>query len=121
MGNHDDEVADMAAAAALMRSRNKRVVCLLGHSKGGTNVVQYAATIGDIANVINLAGRFDVKAGVMQRVRSVLINQNSNLAWLMALQRLHKISILLFYSLVWVASLVIAVRRGYNGQAQSFS
>ena len=31
MGNHEDEVADMACAVDFLRSRGKRVVCLLGH------------------------------------------------------------------------------------------
>ena len=31
MGNHEDEVADMACAVDFQRSRGKRVVCLLGH------------------------------------------------------------------------------------------
>jgi len=69
MGNHDDEVADMAAAADFLRKeKGLTVVALLGHSKGGTNVIKYAATVGDIPNMINLSGRFCVRDGTLQRV-----------------------------------------------------
>ena len=34
MGNHADEVQDMADAVAFMRSQGRRVVCLLGHRCG---------------------------------------------------------------------------------------
>lgn len=69
MGNHDDEVADMGAAAEFMRKEHgQTVVALLGHSKGGTNVIQYAAEVGDIPKIINLSGRFFVRQGVLQRV-----------------------------------------------------
>ena len=69
MGNHDDEVADMQAAAEFMRNEHgQMVIALLGHSKGGTNVIQYAAQLGDIPKVINLSGRFFVRQGVLQRV-----------------------------------------------------
>ncbi len=71
MGNHDDEVADMAAAAEFLRKeKGLTVLALLGHSKGGTNVIKYAAERGDIPNMINLSGRFCVRDGVLQRVRS---------------------------------------------------
>lgn len=68
MGNHDDEVADIAAAVGFMREQGKNVVCVLGHSKGGTNIIQYAAQIGDVPKIINLSGRFCVLEGVKQRV-----------------------------------------------------
>jgi Serine aminopeptidase, S33 len=69
MGNHDDEVADMAAAAEYLRKeKGATVLALLGHSKGGTNVIKYAAERGDIPNMINLSGRFCVRDGVLQRV-----------------------------------------------------
>ena len=69
MGNHDEEVADMAAAAEFLRKEKKlTVLALLSHSKGGTNVIKYAAEIGDIPNMINLSGRFCVRDGVLQRV-----------------------------------------------------
>ncbi len=63
------QVADMHAAVQLMRSMGKRVLCLLGHSKGGINVVLYGARHGDVPKMVNLSGRFRVREGVLQRVR----------------------------------------------------
>lgn len=67
MGNHEDEVADMAAAVAFMHSIGKRVVCLLGHSKGGINAVMFAARHHDVPKIINLSGRFRTREGTLQR------------------------------------------------------
>lgn len=68
MGNHDEEVADMVAAVTFVRSTlGKRVLCVVGHSKGGTNVMQYAATVGDVPCIVNLAGRFRVREGTFKR------------------------------------------------------
>ena len=68
MGNHEEEVDDMKCAVKFMMSRGKRVSCLVGHSKGGTNALMYAATVGDIPAILILAGRFHVRAGLFQRV-----------------------------------------------------
>ena len=39
----------------------------VGHSKGGNVVVLYAAEYDDVPCVVNLAGRFDMKRGVVER------------------------------------------------------
>jgi solute carrier family 25 (adenine nucleotide translocator) protein 4/5/6/31 len=39
------------------------VAGLLGHSKGGTDVVLYAAKYDDIPRVVNVSGRFDNQRG----------------------------------------------------------
>lgn len=67
MGNHGEEVSDIHHAVQLLQSQGKNVTCLLGHSKGGTNVLKYAAEWGDVPRVINLAGRFRVQEGLEQR------------------------------------------------------
>lgn len=67
MGNHADEVDDIHCAIEYLRQQNFRVVCLLGHSKGGTNVIKYAADFGDVPLVINLAGRFKPMNGLEKR------------------------------------------------------
>lgn len=71
MGNHAEEVGDMQAAAAFMRTHGKEPTCLVGHSKGGTNVLRYAALVGDIPQVVWLAGRFRVREGTLQRVSCI--------------------------------------------------
>lgn len=68
----------MAAAVEFMAARGKRVLCLLGHSKGGINVVLYGArhcggagggSSGALAlpKLVNLSGRFCTRDGVLQR------------------------------------------------------
>ena len=60
MGNHNDEVADIHAAVTFLRGEGEYVAGVLGHSKGGCNVVKYAAEYGNECppRIINLAGRF---------------------------------------------------------------
>ena len=68
MGNHEDEVQDMQAASSFLRDQGRRVLALVGHSKGGTNVLRHAALVGDIPRVVWLAGRFRVRDGTLARV-----------------------------------------------------
>lgn len=70
IGNHDDEVDDAHVAVGELAMRGFRVVCLLGHSKGGFNALFYAATHRDVPSVVCLSGRFRVRVGLMQRVRA---------------------------------------------------
>ncbi|KDD76717.1 hypothetical protein H632_c128p0 [Helicosporidium sp. ATCC 50920] len=67
IGNHDDEVDDAHVAVGELAMRGFRVVCLLGHSKGGFNALFYAATHRDVPSVVCLSGRFRVRVGLMQR------------------------------------------------------
>lgn len=68
MGNHEEEVGDIKSAVDFLRQeKGLNVTCILGHSKGGTNVVKYAAEIGDVPKVINLAGRFQPMNGLEKR------------------------------------------------------
>lgn len=70
MGNHEEEVADYVAAAAALRTLGREVLCLLGHSKGGINVLLYASRYDDIPLIVDLSGRFKVRDGVLQRFGS---------------------------------------------------
>ncbi len=68
MGNHEEEVDDIKCAVRFMTSRGRCVSCLIGHSKGGTNALMYAATVGDIPAILILSGRYCVREGLLQRV-----------------------------------------------------
>lgn len=46
-----------------LRAQRKKVSGLVGHSKGGTGVILYAAAYNDIPLVVNIAGRFDNMKG----------------------------------------------------------
>mmetsp|Transcript_3702 Transcript_3702/g.7569 ORF Transcript_3702/g.7569 Transcript_3702/m.7569 type:complete len:344 (-) Transcript_3702:2127-3158(-) len=68
MGNHEEEVRDIKSAVDFLRhDKGMNVICVLGHSKGGTNVLKYAAEIGDVPKMINLAGRFQPMNGLEKR------------------------------------------------------
>lgn len=68
MGNHEEEVQDMRDAVDFLQgSLGKRVVCLLGHSKGGTNALMFASRHHDVPKIVNLAGRFKCREGTLQR------------------------------------------------------
>lgn len=78
MGNHAEEVSDIHHAVQLLQSLGKTVTCLLGHSKGGTNVLKYASEWGDVPRVINLAGRFRVQDGLEQRFGKDILERLRN-------------------------------------------
>lgn len=75
MGNHADEVDDIRCAAEFLRGEGYRVVCLLGHSKGGTNILKYCSDHGDIPRAINLAGRFQPINGLDQRFGASILEK----------------------------------------------
>lgn len=81
MGNHHDEVADIHAAVTHMRDSGYDVVCVLGHSKGGCNVIKYAHDFPDDCppRIINLAGRFcPGKASLEKRFGAGILERLQN-------------------------------------------
>ena len=52
----------------LEQQLGRRVVAMLGHSKGGTDVLLYAAKYNDVPCVVNLAGRYELQRGVLERL-----------------------------------------------------
>lgn len=60
----------MEAAVSYLQSRGKRVTGLLGHSKGGTEVILYAArhdADGSKMRIVNVCGRCHLKQGIERR------------------------------------------------------
>ena len=51
-----------------LRASGRSVGAILGHSKGGTDVVLYASKHGDVPRVVNVSGRCDLKSGVVERL-----------------------------------------------------
>jgi uncharacterized protein len=45
----------------LRTTLGREVLCIVGHSKSGNNVLLYAAKYDDVPLVVNLAGRFHMK------------------------------------------------------------
>jgi pimeloyl-ACP methyl ester carboxylesterase len=58
--NYDEELDDLRSVVAYLRAdAGRRVVCVLGHSKGATAVLLYAVRYGDVPLTVNIAGRYD--------------------------------------------------------------
>jgi hypothetical protein len=48
---------------------------MLGHSKGATDVLLYAAQYDDVPCVVNLAARYELQQGVLQRLGPAVLQQ----------------------------------------------
>lgn len=67
-GNYLQEAEEIRAAVQLLRERfGQEVIAVLGHSKGGDDVVLFASKYHDVPFIINVAGRFDLTEGITQR------------------------------------------------------
>ena len=73
---------DIRAAALYLRSQGKKVTGLVGHSKGGTGVILYAAAYDDIPRVVNVAGRFDNMRGTSTAAQCLAWGNSSAVALL---------------------------------------
>lgn len=47
----------------------------MGHSKAGTVALLYAAEFGDILNIVNIAGRFDMRLGLLIKFGDSIIDE----------------------------------------------
>jgi hypothetical protein len=53
----------------------RAVVGMVGHSKGGTDVLLYAAKYDDVPCVVSIAARCDVQQGVQRRLGAAVLEQ----------------------------------------------
>lgn len=67
-GNYWREVDDIHSVAQHFHEANRRVMAIIGHSKGANVVLLYASKYHDIKTVANLSGRYDLKAGLEDRL-----------------------------------------------------
>ncbi|TKY54477.1 YDL057W protein [Spatholobus suberectus] len=67
-GNYWREVDDLHDVAQHFHGANRIVIAIIGHSKGGDVVLLYASKYHDIKTVVNLSGRYDLKAGLEERL-----------------------------------------------------
>lgn len=58
------EVEDIRASVEYLRSLGKRVVAVVGHSKGAAEAILYAARFDDVDRVISISARFDMVRGI---------------------------------------------------------
>ncbi|KAK7265381.1 hypothetical protein RJT34_33000 [Clitoria ternatea] len=67
-GHYWREVDDLHAVTQYFHEANRTVIAIVGHSKGGGVVLLYASKHHDIEVVVNVSGRYDLKAGVEERL-----------------------------------------------------
>ncbi|TKY54476.1 2-hydroxy-6-oxo-6-(2'-aminophenyl)hexa-2,4-dienoic acid hydrolase [Spatholobus suberectus] len=62
------EAEDLHSVTQHFHESNRVVSAIVGHSKGGGVVLLYASKYHDIKTVVNLSGRYDLKAGIEERL-----------------------------------------------------
>uniref|UniRef100_A0A803QTN1 Serine aminopeptidase S33 domain-containing protein n=1 Tax=Cannabis sativa TaxID=3483 RepID=A0A803QTN1_CANSA len=67
-GNYRREADDLRDVVQYFNEKNRTVISIIGHSKGGNAVLLYAAKHNDIHTVVNISGRFDLKRGIEGRL-----------------------------------------------------
>ncbi|MED6174012.1 hypothetical protein PIB30_064925 [Stylosanthes scabra] len=67
-GHYWREADDLHAVTQYFRGSNRDVAAIVGHSKGGGVVLLYASKYHDVKLVVNLSGRYDLKAGIEERL-----------------------------------------------------
>lgn len=67
-GNYWREAEDIRSVVNYWRYRGWRGISLIGHSKGGNAVLLYASKYKDVASIVNISGRFDLRRGIKGRL-----------------------------------------------------
>ncbi|KAM5588708.1 hypothetical protein ABKV19_006931 [Rosa sericea] len=67
-GHYWREVDDLHAVVQHFSGTNHTVSAILGHSKGGDEVLLYASKYGDVRTVVNVSRRYDLNGGLELRL-----------------------------------------------------
>ncbi|KAL9250645.1 hypothetical protein AKJ16_DCAP00958 [Drosera capensis] len=67
-GNYMEELEDLSAVVNHLTGLSRVVSAILGHSKGGNDVLLYASKYHDIPTVINVSGRYKLDRGIEERL-----------------------------------------------------
>ncbi|KAH6804689.1 alpha/beta-Hydrolases superfamily protein [Perilla frutescens var. frutescens] len=67
-GNYRREAQDLRAVVEHFQAKERRIVAIIGHSKGGNAVLLYASRYNDIQTIVNIAGRFNLRRGIEGRL-----------------------------------------------------
>ncbi|KAM0969822.1 hypothetical protein FF1_018032 [Malus domestica] len=67
-GNYRREADDLHSVVEYLSREKRAPSAILGHSKGGDDVLLYASTYHDICTVVNVSGRYDLKKGIEERL-----------------------------------------------------
>ncbi|AES65449.2 esterase/lipase/thioesterase family protein [Medicago truncatula] len=77
-GNYWGEVDELHAVVQHFRESNRAIPAIFGHSKGGDIVLLYASKYHDIKTAVNLSGRYDLKAGIEERLGKDYLERITN-------------------------------------------
>uniref|UniRef100_A0A0D3EG30 Serine aminopeptidase S33 domain-containing protein n=1 Tax=Brassica oleracea var. oleracea TaxID=109376 RepID=A0A0D3EG30_BRAOL len=67
-GNYRREAEDLRSVLQHLRGENRDISAIIGHSKGGSVVLLYAAKYKDVHTVVNISGRFFLERGIEMRL-----------------------------------------------------
>ncbi|KAL0888086.1 hypothetical protein Bca101_012069 [Brassica carinata] len=67
-GNYRREAEDLRSVLQHLRGENRVISAIIGHSKGGSVVLLYAAKYKDVQTVVNISGRFFLERGMERRL-----------------------------------------------------
>lgn len=62
------EADDLHSVIQHFSGANRKIIAILGHSKGGSVVLLYASKYHDIRMVVNVSGRYDLTKGIEERL-----------------------------------------------------
>jgi len=85
-GNYYDEADDIREVVVHLRKMGKNVTTLLGHSKAGSVVLLYAVKYGDVPQIINVSGRFDLSTMPSNRftpAQNKLLKEKGEFIWML--------------------------------------
>jgi hypothetical protein len=85
-GNYYDEADDIREVVLHLRTMGKNVTTILGHSKAGSVVLLYAVKYGDVPQVINVSGRFDLSSMPSNRftpAQNKLLKEKGEFIWML--------------------------------------
>lgn len=60
----DTQVEDIRASVEYLRSKGKRVIAVVGHSKGAIESILYAAKYDDVDTVVSISARYNMMHGI---------------------------------------------------------
>ncbi|KAL8160871.1 hypothetical protein V2J09_012360 [Rumex salicifolius] len=67
-GNYAKEADEIDAVVQHFNGANRVVTAVVGHSKGGDDVILYASKFHDVRAIVNLSGRFNMERGIAERL-----------------------------------------------------
>eukprot|EP00833_Pecoramyces_ruminatium_P004056 jgi/Orpsp1_1/1178088/evm.model.c7180000063982.1 len=85
-GNYYDEADDIREVVVHLKKMGKNVTTLLGHSKAGSVVLLYAVKYGDVPQIINVSGRFDLSTMPSNRftpAQNKLLKEKGEFIWML--------------------------------------